>query len=109
MSVFISDVWIKFEIGDDAMQILYSAIIAIIISVAVTWYFSWYFSKKAEKLAIDISGFIMQEINKNPNYVYPYYVGKGKERKLHKAVISAPITIKGEGNIKFTGVKKENN
>lgn len=86
------------------MQILYSAIIAIIVSIAVTWYFSWYFSKKAEKLAIDISGFIMQEINKNPNYVYPYYVGKGKERKLHKAVITAPITIKGKANITLSDV-----
>ena len=81
------------------MQILYSLLGSAVIAIIVTWYFSWYFSKKAEKVAIDISGFMMQEINKNPNYVYPYYVGKGKDRKLHKAVLAAPIT----GKVAFTG------
>jgi hypothetical protein len=89
------------------MQILYSLIGGAVIAIAVTWYFSWYFSKKAEKVAIDISGFMMQEINKNPNYVYPYYVGKGKDRKLHKGVLVGPIKITGGGNITATGVKEE--
>ena len=90
------------------MQILYSLLGSVVIAIAVTWYFSWYFSKKAEKVAIDISGFMMQEINKNPNYVYPYYVGKGKNRKLHKAVL-ATVKLSGGGNVKFTGtgVKEE--
>ena len=88
------------------MQILYNAVIAIIVSIAITWYFSWYFSKKAEKVAIDISGFMMQEINKNPNYVYPYYVGKGKDRKLHKGVLVGPIKITGKANITATGEKR---
>jgi hypothetical protein len=88
------------------MQVLYNAVTAIIVSIVVTWYFTWYFSKKAEKVAIDISGFMMQEITKNPNYVYPYYVGKGKNRKLHKGVI---VTFKdgGIGDDTFTRVKKE--
>ena len=84
------------------MQILYNAVIAIIVSIAITWYFS----KKAEKVAIDISGFMMQEINKNPNYVYPYYVGKGKDRKLHKGVLVGPIKITGKANITATGEKR---
>lgn len=88
------------------MQVLYNAVIAIIVSIAVTWYFTWYFSKKAEKVAIDISGFMMQEITKNPNYVYPYYVGKGKNRKLHKAAL-ATFKDTGRGNETFTVVKKE--
>ena len=49
----------------------------------------------------------MQEINKNPNYVYPYYAGKGKDRKLHKAVLAAPFTIIGGGNTTITGIKEE--
>jgi len=88
------------------MQILYNAVIAIIVSIAITWYFSWYFSKKAEKVAIDISGFMMQEINKNPNYVYPYYVGKGKNRKLQKAVEAKSETY-GVVSITTTGAKEE--
>jgi hypothetical protein len=81
------------------MQILYSLLGGAVIAAAITWYFSWYFSKKSEKVAIDISGFMMQEISKNPNYVYPYYIGKGKDRKLHKAVLTAPMT----GRVAFTG------
>jgi hypothetical protein len=94
------------------MQILYSLLGSIVIAITVTWYFSWYFSKKAEKVAIDISGFMMQEITKNSNYVYPYYVGKGKNRKLHKGVLAA-VKLTGGGNVTFTGgatgVKKEDN
>jgi len=48
----------------------------------------------------------MQEINKNPNYVYPYYVGKGKDRKLHKGVLVDPIKITGKANITATGEKR---
>ncbi|MGZ8887673.1 MAG: hypothetical protein ACXW1A_05355 [Nitrososphaeraceae archaeon] len=89
------------------MLLLYSLLGSVVIAITVTWYFSWYFSKKAEKVVIDISGFIIQEITKNPNYVYPYYVGTGKDRKLHKGVLAAPIKITGKLNATATGVKRE--
>jgi hypothetical protein len=57
---------------------------------------SWIFYKRTSDLQVDISGFIIQEVNKNPNYVYPY---RGKDGKLHKAVLASPI----KGKITFAG------
>jgi len=66
------------------------------------------FYKRASDLQVDISGFIIQEITQKitgniANYVYPY---RGKDGKLHKAVLAAPFTITGGGNTTITGVKK---
>jgi inorganic pyrophosphatase/exopolyphosphatase len=92
------------------MQILYSLIGGAVIAIIVTWYFSKKaekfnsdLNKKVEKLEMDLSGFIIQEITKNTNYVYPVI---GEDGKLHKA-----INLELEDGIIFngttTGVKKE--
>ena len=92
------------------MQILYSLIGSAVIAIIVTWYFSKKAEKfnsdlnrKVEKLEMDLSGFIIQEITKNTNYVYPFI---GKDGKLHKA-----INLELKDGIIFsepaTGVKKE--
>ena len=73
---------------------LISLIIGVLFSLAavgISIFFNW----KANRLAVDLSGFIIQEITKNPDYVYPF---RGKDGKLHKGVLA---TLKGE--VTFSG------
>jgi hypothetical protein len=81
------------------MQIL----IPLIGSALIAFFVTRHFSKKSDKHTIDLSGFIIQEITKNPNYVYPVI---GEDEKLHKAV-EAKTKISRKANISCTVVKKE--
>ena len=85
-------------------------LVVTVLLTIITITVSCIFYRKANKLQVDISGFIIQEITMKitgniANYVYPY---RGKDGKLHKAVIAAPINITGNGNVSVTGVKNEN-
>lgn len=80
------------------------SIVALLIGIA-TLIIAIFLQKKANKLQIDISGFIIREITKNPNYTYPII---GKDGKLH-LVIELGITDGFKLGDKPNLDKKDNN
>ena len=106
------EIWnfINTNLGYALISLASNIVIAAAVSIIVAWYFSKKaekfskdLNKKVEKLQMDLSGFIIQEITKNSNYVYPFI---GKDGKLHKAV-----EVKIEESLKLgeTIVIKKNN